>query len=544
MLNSGCRCNITVTVVFILYGREQQVDKAAIYCRLSEEDRNKVCERDDSESIKNQKAMLTQYANEHLWEIYDIYSDDDYTGSDRSRPSFNRLLKDAEEGKFNIVLCKTQSRFTRELEMVEKYIHNLFPLWGIRFVSVVDNADTSVRGNKKSRQINGLINEWYLEDMSENIKAVLTNRRKNGLFIGAFAPYGYKKDPERKGHLIIDPEAAAVVRDIFDMYLSGAGRTATARYLNERGVLSPAGYKRANGEKYRNNSEIEESKWHDWTIAAILKNEVYIGNLIQNKSHSISYKSKIKKPVPKCEWIRAEGTHEPIIDKEIFKAAQNISAGKFKSAVTDKNVVSVFSGKIFCGKCASALRTSVCNHKRYLRCGGKICDRSSCEGTYVLYDRIYNEVLSQIRKLTCEFSDIGIIKEHTVFPDALETNLKSVEKSLETVRQQIKETRDCIKKLYRDKIKSELTSEMFTELMNEFAADEANQAATLNELESKKNIIENDILNRQDNSEVIKKYLECDRLTYQMVRIFIDKIVVHKDTGRSRKFTLEIFWNF
>ena len=207
------------------------MDKVAIYCRLSEEDKNKSCETDDSESIKNQKAMLTQYANEHFWEIYGVYSDDDYTGSDRSRPAFNRLLKDAEEGRFNIVLCKTQSRFTRELELVEKYIHYLFPLWGIRFVSVVDNADTSVRGNKKSRQINGLINEWYLEDMSENIKAVLTNRRKNGLFIGAFAPYGYKKDPERKGHLIIDPEAAAVVRDIFDMYINGSGRTAIARYL-------------------------------------------------------------------------------------------------------------------------------------------------------------------------------------------------------------------------------------------------------------------------------------------------------------------------
>ena len=163
--------------------------KTAIYCRLSEEDRNKQSATEDSGSIQNQKTMLSQYAMEQGWDIYRIYSDDDYTGSDRRRPEFNRLLEDAEAHKFDIILCKTQSRFTRELELVEKYIHGLFPLWGIRFVSVVDNADTAIRGNKKSRQINGLVNEWYLEDMSENIRSVLTSRRQNGFHIGSFALY-------------------------------------------------------------------------------------------------------------------------------------------------------------------------------------------------------------------------------------------------------------------------------------------------------------------------------------------------------------------
>ena len=179
--------------------KEDEAMKTAIYCRLSEEDRNKIRKSDDSISIQNQKSMLIQYAIDQGWEIYDIYSDDDYTGSDRNRPQFNRLLADAQARKFDIVLCKTQSRFTRELELVEKYIHGLFPVWGIRFVSIVDNADTENKGNKKSRQINGLVNEWYLEDMSDNIRSVLTSRRENGFHIGAFAPYGYKKDPNVKG---------------------------------------------------------------------------------------------------------------------------------------------------------------------------------------------------------------------------------------------------------------------------------------------------------------------------------------------------------
>ncbi len=163
--------------------------KVAIYCRLSEEDRNKQFETDDSNSIQNQKAMLMQYALSRDGNFTTFTATMITPAADRNRPEFNKLLDDAEQRKIDVILCKTQSRFTRELELVEKYIHGLFPIWGIRFVSIVDNADTANKGNKKSRQINGLVNEWYLEDMSENIKSVLTNRRQNGLHIGAFALY-------------------------------------------------------------------------------------------------------------------------------------------------------------------------------------------------------------------------------------------------------------------------------------------------------------------------------------------------------------------
>lgn len=218
-----------------------------IYNRLSEEDRDKLNEFDESQSIQNQKSMLISYAISQGWEIYNIYSDDDYRGSDRDRPAFNQLMKDAEAGKFNIVLCKSQARFTRELELVEKIIHGQFVEWGIRFVGYADNADTALPGNKKARQINGLVNEWYLEDLSDNIRTVLTDHRRKGMHIGAFALYGYRKDPEQKGHLIIDEEAAEVVRLVFDLYASGMGRTSIAKYLNERGIPNPTEYKRIHG---------------------------------------------------------------------------------------------------------------------------------------------------------------------------------------------------------------------------------------------------------------------------------------------------------
>lgn len=198
--------------------------KVAIYCRLSAEDRDKLSKNDDSASIQNQKDMLIKHAISNGWEIYGIYSDDDYSGADRNRPEFNRLIQDAKARRFDTVLCKSQSRFTREVELVEQYIHTLFPTLGIRFISLVDNADTEDRGNKKSRQINALVNEWFLEELSDSIKSVLTSRREQGLHIGSFAPYGYAKDPYAKGHLIIDDEAAAVVRRIFALYLAGKGK--------------------------------------------------------------------------------------------------------------------------------------------------------------------------------------------------------------------------------------------------------------------------------------------------------------------------------
>ena len=265
--------------------------RAAIYCRLSEEDKGKA-DGADSGSMQNQKMLLTQYADAQGWEIYDIYSDDDYAGADRNRPEFNRLLNDAEAKRFGIVLCKTQSRFTRELELVEKYIHGLFPIWGIRFVSVADNCDTDDPGNKKTRQINGLVNEWYLEDMSESIKSVLNSRRSLGLHIGSSAPYGYAKDPAQKGHLIIDEEKAFTVREVFSLFANGQGKTSIARELNARGIPSPGG-----------------GLWQYAMISRMLQNEVYIGHMVQGRYGSVSYKTKRNMPKPPELWFRVENTH-------------------------------------------------------------------------------------------------------------------------------------------------------------------------------------------------------------------------------------------
>ena len=394
--------------------------KAAIYCRLSEEDKNKLCATDDSGSIQNQKAMLVQYAEEQGWEVYQIYSDDDYTGADRRRPQFKRLLKDAEQHKFDIILCKTQSRFTRELELVEKYIHGLFPIWGIRFVSIVDNADTDNKGNKKSRQINGLVNEWYLEDMSDNIRSVLTNRRVNGLHIGAFALYGYRKDPDRKGHLLIDEEAAAVVREVFNLFAQGYGKTSIARILNTRGIPNPTEYKRQHGLRYKQAVSKNSTLWKYFAIADMLENEIYIGNMVQGKYGSVSYKTKQCKSRPKDQWYVVRGTHEPIIDQELWDKVCRRRAERSRPFSDGK--IGIFARKARCAYCGYTLRSSKTQDRHYLQCPNRHISVEACPGAFIAVSHLEEAVLEELNRMAQEFLDKDeAAEERSVLQEFAET---------------------------------------------------------------------------------------------------------------------------
>lgn len=526
--------------------------KAAIYCRLSEEDRFKANENDDSNSIVNQKELLTRYCTDHGWQIYDIYSDDDFTGSDRNRPEFNRMLKDAENHRFNVILCKTQSRFTREIELVEKYINYLLPIWGVRFVSVVDNADTSIKGNKKSRQINGLINEWYLEDMSENIRAVLTNRRKSGYFIGAFAPYGYKKDPDRKGHLIIDEEAARVVRLIYDLYISGMGRTAVARELNARHIPTPTDYKLAHGERYKNNyTETHDHLWRYFMVGNILTNETYIGNLVQNKAHSISYKTKIIKPTDKSEWIRVENTHEPIIDKTTWDMAQQILDSKVKPTFEHSSNscgINIFSKKVFCSECGRAVRMSKGGpknkHRRYLRCSTRYYAPEECVGVNIGYDRLYELVFTEFRKLISEMADIDKISSCTVLRDRTAELLEYCRNEYRNTQTAIDENTRYLKNLYIDKVKGIIDDAEYTELSEAFTAEKNARIKQLEQIKERTEAIRAEIADSPGRSDIIGEYVDCSELTFEMVRIFIEKIVIHPKKPYSREDNVEVFWNF
>ena len=520
--------------------------KVAIYCRLSEEDRNKQAETDDSNSIQNQKSMLLQYAMEQGWEIYNIYSDDDCAGADRKRPEFNKLLDDAEHKKFDVVLCKTQSRFTRELELVEKYIHGLFPLWGIRFISIVDNADTANKGNKKSRQINGLVNEWYLEDMSENIKSVLTDRRKNGFHIGAFALYGYKKDPEQKGHLIIDEEAAAVVREVFALFSQGYGKTAIARMLNDRGIPNPTEYKRLHGLRYQQPKMKNSTLWKYFAISDMLENQIYIGNMVQGKYGSISYKTKQNKPRPKSEWYVVEGTHEPIIDNELWEKVAALR--KQRAKPFDTGTVGLFARKARCANCGYIMRSSKSapgrGSKHFLQCSNRHVAKDACIGSFISVDRLERSVIAELNRLSAEYLDKDELERNIEFCGNLQEQKDRLCSDIAIYEKKIAEYAKGVKELYMDKVKGLIKESDFVELSKDFTTEKERLERVVCDDEKQLSEIQQKIEAGDNRRELIEQYTNLEHLTREMVETLIDYVTISKRIPGTRNVLVEIHWNF
>ncbi len=516
--------------------------KVAIYCRLSEEDRNKQSETDDSNSIQNQKSMLMQYAMEQGWELYNIYSDDDYTGSDRRRPEFNRLLKDAQAHKFDIVLCKTQSRFTRELELVEKYIHGLFPIWGVRFVSIVDNADTANKGNKKSRQINGLVNEWYLEDMSDNIRSVLTSRRQNGFHIGAFALYGYQKDPDQKGRLMIDEEAAAVVREVFTLFSQGYGKTAIARMLNDRGIPNPTEYKRLKGLRYKQPKAKNSTLWKYFAISDMLTNEIYIGNMVQGKYGSISYKTKQNKPRPKSEWYVVEGTHEPIIDRALWDRVQKMVRERAKPF--DTGAVGLFARKARCANCGYVMRSSKNRGRHYLQCSNRHVAKNACIGSFISVDKLEQMVIDELNRLSAEYLDKDDLERDIAFCSNLQSQKDAVLANIAAYEKRASELSKGIRDLYMDKVKGLIRAGDYAEMSKDFIADRDRLEKLI--ADGRRQIEEINVKMEagDDRRERIERYTNPEHLSREMVEILIDYISVGKRIPQTHDVPIEIHWNF
>ena len=518
-------------------------NRVAIYCRLSQEDRDKKFKEDDSESIVNQKLMLADYAKNKNWIICKIYSDDDYSGSDRNRPAFCELIRDAKEKKFDIVLCKTQSRFTRELELVEKYINGLFPVWGIRFVSIVDNVDTDVRQNKKARQINGLVNEWYLEDMSDSIKAALTARMKAGYFIGSMPPYGYDKDPNNKGKLIINDDEAKIVKEIFELYLEGNGKTKIARILNERGIPNPSHSKLQRGVKIGLSHKGSSHLWRYSTITNILNNEVYIGNLVQARTYNPTYKSHRSVPSPKEHWIRVENTHEPIIDYGTWSRVRNECLSKATEQSTKKqtgyNSEHIFSRKVYCKYCNSVCRVAYTRKIRYYRCSTKLYDTNECRGVTVFESTLKKIVLNELNKIKDKYFDkqqFNQIKLRSL----LEDKLKKAERELSSVESKIAENSLVIKNIYIDKLRNIISEEQFLDLSNQFSIESQKLLNDKTRIMNNISQIEYEKEKSKNVEDILQECLEITDLSPSLVEKMIDKIYI---SGCKQDRKIDILWN-
>lgn len=521
-------------------------DVVAIYSRLSDEDRNKKNSEDDSESIQNQKSMLVRYAYQKGWDIYNIYSDDDYAGTDRNRPQFNAMLRDAEQRKFTIILCKSQARFSRELEIVEKYIHGLFLVWGIRFIGLADNADTLVPGNKKARQINGLVNEWYLEDLSENIKSAFDTKRADGMHIGSFALYGYQKDPEQKGHLIIDEPAAVIVREIFEMFAGGMGKTAIARELNRRGLPNPAEYKRIQGLRFKNLPGKNSTLWSYATIAHLLKEEMYIGNMVQGRYGTVSYKIQKSVPRPKECWFIKENTHEPIIDRELWRKVQNLLQERAKPCYDGQ--ISLFAGKVKCMYCGYTMMTAKNKQYRYYRCASRYKSADACKGGFIPFRFLEEYVLTEFKKMCSLYLDTNLAEEMIEISAGKHPQMRAILKELALYQKRIGENETALTELYRDKVNRIISAEEFGRLAKSFETETEKYEERIAELEKQKLRILEYRQKLQTQKEILQKYTTIDALNYDIINTFINYVEVgHRPPNRPKKteeYPIKIHWNF
>ena len=520
--------------------------KAAIYCRLSKEDEDKTGE---SESIQNQKSMLLQYAMEKGFDIYQIYSDEDYSGIDRNRPAFNSMLQAASEHQFDVVLAKTQSRFTRDMELVEKYLHGKFMEWGVRFIAVVDHVDTDDTANKKSRQINGLINEWYLEDLSTNVRSVLDHKRKEGLFIGSFARYGYCKDPNAKGKLIIDPEAAEVVRRIFSMALNGIGAHKIARILNDEKIPSPTAYKQLHGIHYRSAlKNTNAALWSSPTVYQILHDQLYIGNMVQGKHKKISYKSEKTIWLPKSQWIVVENTHEAIIEREMFETVQRMMQERTRSV--EKGTIHPLAKKVVCGCCGNYMEQTGRQpradgtQRRYVRCrmhqrAPEVCGNRTCTDM----DALENAVLERIRVYAADYFD----PEKVALPeqdDPIRQREQARRDEQKRLKSEAARRRRAMQELYLDKASGLISAVQFSE-MNQTFLEEVKKAETrIDTLEAELEQQQEETSGVQTQKQRVRELAEVSQLTRELVVLLVHRVIVSPKNLLTGEQKITIEWNF
>lgn len=523
-----------------------------LYVRLSEEDKDKKTPEELSESIKNQLSMLLKHAKANRWIVVAIFCDEDYSGVDNDRPEYNKCLRFCEVGKTDIVLCKMQSRFTRDMEHVEKYIHGLFPQWGIRFVGKVDNADTVVKGNKKSRQINGLINEWYLEDLSENIRDVFKDKHANGQFTGPFAPYGYMKDPDDKNHLIPDPVASVVVKKIFELYAyEGYGVYKIITYLKEHNIPCPYEYKLSQGLNAKYNKESKEHVWGRTTVRRILNDVVYIGHLAQSRTTTPSYKNKKVIYLPKEQWIVCKNTHEPIIDMATWNKAQEVIENKAR-ACKGHGVKNKYSGMIECDCCHKNFKkiSSPKNDKdvEYFRCAEMSKPYHDCNNTRsVRVDALDNIICESINNRIEKYKDLSVMNKiniKEVLGDDTNNQVEALRIEKKDIEKKIAQKDNIYQGMYEDLKTGIIDYDEYKLFKENFKIEKSNLSQRLEVINKQLDEYDQAEDNFEEVGKLYEKYTSIKEVTREILNEFVERIYIGDYNKETDNRDITIKWRY
>lgn len=421
----------------------QIIWKIAVYIRLSKEDGNDV-----SYSVLNQKALISKYIENfdstEKYVIVDCYIDDGLTGTDDTRADFQRMLRDIEMKKVNCVIVKDLSRPFRNYADQGYYLEYFFPLHDVRFISLqlpfLDSYQHPETMQSIAVPMQGVVNDNHCRETSLKVRYVFNNKREEGQFIGAFPPYGYDKDPRDKNSFIIDEEAAAVVRDIYNWFVvEGMSKMSIAKKLTSQGMLNPTSYKRAKGMKYNNpHDRFDNTLWCAATVTRILKNPMYLGHMVQGRQRVKSYKVHNRITVPESEWFIKENTHESIINQELFNKAQSLHQRDTRISPLQKELY-LFSGFLRCNDCKKAMHRKKERKHAYYLCR-TYTQQSACTRHSMREDHLTEAVLQTIQaQIQLVNSLAGLMKKINAAPivktqlQRLNENLKSRERDLEKI---------------------------------------------------------------------------------------------------------------
>lgn len=517
----------------------------ALYCRLSQDDK----QEGDSNSIINQKKILKKYAMDKGYTNIRFYIDDGISGTTFNRPGFQSMIADVEAGKVKRVIVKDMSRLGRDYLQVGMYTEIFFPEHDVHFIAVNDGVDSNQEDNEFT-PFRNIINEWYAKDTSKKIRAVKRSKGMAGEHIGSHPPYGYMKNPENKKEWIVDEEAAEVVREIFRLCVSGYGPTQIAHILTERKILCPTYYALEKGGKPRTALPADKFAWNGPVVAKILDRMDYLGHTVNFKTHVKSY--KVHKTIHNSpdQWKVFEGTHEAIIDKETFEIVQKIRAGKRRP--TRMGEMPMFSGLLYCADCGRKLsfhrKADEPAEKHHYLCENYRSNTANCTMHYirnVVVERIVLENLKEVIRYVSDYEDDFVRMVMDADMKQKNRELAQQKRRLAEIQKRIGELDTIFQRIYEDNIIGKLSDERFMKMSKGYE----NEQRTL---QAEADTIQNELQREEKKSvdvkrflAVVKKYTDLTELTPEILREFVDRIIIHapdKSSGRRLQ-EIEIIYN-
>ena len=510
------------------------------YIRLSKEDLKKSKDyKDDSNSVKNQRDLLNDFYQMHIDEFESVaeYVDDGHTGTDADRENFQRLLADVMSGKINCVIVKDLSRFARNYSDAGSLIDNLFVQMGVRFISLAENVDSYKDPDSVSSiivPITNVMNDQYCYQTSKKIRQVFDYKRRNGQYIGSFAPYGYIKDPKDKHQLIVDEDAAEIVKQIYALCLQGTTKRHISFYLNEHDVPSPTAYRRAKGLPVSSTSD--DPMWGDRVVWNILTNPIYTGDLVQGRRRVKSYKVHEIEAVPEDEWVTVPDTHEAIIDKESFEKVQALLKRDTRSAPKSREL-HLFSGFLRCADCGKAITRSQSGKNVYYACSTyKNRSRLACSMHSIKHNRLEAAVLFAIQQqvhLAVSYSELVARINSAPIKKSQSFRLDDL---ITTKERELAKVTRYKQSIYQDWKDGEITQQEYRTMKADYEQQSQRLSDILARLTAERAELANGVDQEHPALVAFMKFENIDGLSREILIELIDHIKVYENGNISVRF--------